>query len=318
MPLYPTVLSKVMTCIHFIDFHDPCGHTVEYVRHCGECEEGAVDRVPLYPDHLPKADFQFKMQRNGESEFCSKSETQIYSKEHSCGCQDQLESELYGSSSPATYIQPGVFELRRHYWGIHVQFRITKEQNDRKSKRKETWYEAFAIFRANEEAQRRARPYVYDPEAKSSKFLTAIDAKSLALEDLCSICLEPLNDQSQDPRKLQQCTHIYHKKCIGTWITNFNSDCPYCRAKCRIFRTPSWDDPTLDLDAEGRKKWTGFVDFGSVLVRGKLVIWDVRVFDVNAGQGVYGIRGARVLRREDQLGLRQGPEPMHTTHHTWQ
>jgi hypothetical protein len=163
-----------MTCIHFIDFYDPCGHTVEYVRHCGECEECSVDRVPLYPDHLPKADFQFKMQRNAESEFCSKSETQIYLKEHSCGCLDVLESEFYASTSPARYIQPGVLELRRHYWGIHVRLRIAKEQTSRKAKRKESWYEAFSIFCSNEEAQGRARPYVYDPEAKSSKFLTQL------------------------------------------------------------------------------------------------------------------------------------------------
>jgi Ring finger domain len=296
MPLYPTVPAKIMTCLHFIDFHNPCGHTVEYVRHCGECEESAVDRVPLYPDYLPKADFQFKMQRNAESEFCSKSETQIHSKEHSCGCQDLLESEFYESTSPARHIQPGVLELRRHYWGIHVRLRITKEQTFRKAKRKESWYEAFSTFRSNEEAQGRVRPYVYDPEAKSSKFLIAIDSKSLASENLCPICLDPLNDQSQDPRKLQQCTHIYHKDCIGNWIANFNSDCPYCRAKCRIFRTPSWEDPSLDLDAKCRKKWTGFVDFGGVLIQGKLVIWDAGVFEANSGKDAYGIDGAKVLR----------------------
>jgi hypothetical protein len=140
------------------------------------------------------------------------------------------------------------------------------------------------------------RPYVYDPEAKSSKFLIAIDSKSLASENLCPICLDPLNDQSQDPRKLQQCTHIYHKDCIGNWIANFNSDCPYCRAKCRIFRTPSWEDPSLDLDAKCRKKWTGFVDFGGVLIQGKLVIWDAGVFEANSGKDAYGIDGAKVLR----------------------
>lgn len=204
-----------MACIHFIDFHDPCGHTVEYVRHCGECEESAIERVPLYPDNLPKADFQFKIQRNAEPEFCSKSETQIHSREHSCDCQNLLESEFYASPSPARYIQPGVLELRRHYWGILVRLRITREQTARKAKRKESWYEAFSIFRANKESQGRARPYVYDPEAKSSKFLTAVDSKSFGLEYLCPICLESLNDQSEDTRKLQQCTHIYHKECIG-------------------------------------------------------------------------------------------------------
>jgi hypothetical protein len=104
------------------------------------------------------------------------------------------------------------------------------------------------------------RPYVYDPEAKSSKFLIAIDSKSLASENLCPICLDPLNDQSQDPRKLQQCTHIYHKDCIGNWIANFNSD------------------------------------FGGVLIQGKLVIWDAGVFEANSGKDAYGIDGAKVLR----------------------
>ncbi len=47
--------------------------------------------------------------------------------------------------------------------------------------------------------------------------------------DNCIICFNnfEIND---DIRKLNICTHIYHKKCIKEWIINYNkSSCPLCR-----------------------------------------------------------------------------------------
>jgi len=47
--------------------------------------------------------------------------------------------------------------------------------------------------------------------------------------DVCSICY---NDYTyfDDIRKLKNCTHIYHEKCIKTWIIDYNKlTCPMCK-----------------------------------------------------------------------------------------
>jgi len=44
-------------------------------------------------------------------------------------------------------------------------------------------------------------------------------------EELCSICLDPLNE-GQDYKL--NCKHRFHKKCIRIWLTS-NNTCPLCR-----------------------------------------------------------------------------------------
>ena len=59
----------------------------------------------------------------------------------------------------------------------------------------------------------------------------------------CSICLEKLvrsqetennffetEINSNKEKKIIQCLHVFHKKCIDTWLENNNS-CPLCRFK---------------------------------------------------------------------------------------
>lgn len=41
----------------------------------------------------------------------------------------------------------------------------------------------------------------------------------------CSICLDILNN---DTNKILTCNHIFHKKCIDTWLKR-NNICPLCR-----------------------------------------------------------------------------------------
>jgi len=40
----------------------------------------------------------------------------------------------------------------------------------------------------------------------------------------CSICLEPIKNKYT----LENCSHLFCKKCITTWLTQ-SSSCPYCR-----------------------------------------------------------------------------------------
>ena len=44
--------------------------------------------------------------------------------------------------------------------------------------------------------------------------------------DTCSICLEKTIEKPQD------CGHVFHKKCIDTWLSK-NNTCPVCRKKIK-------------------------------------------------------------------------------------
>ena len=48
-------------------------------------------------------------------------------------------------------------------------------------------------------------------------------------ENNCSICLEEF--KNEDILKKLNCTHIFHKDCLGIWINNNNNNksCPLCR-----------------------------------------------------------------------------------------
>ena len=47
-------------------------------------------------------------------------------------------------------------------------------------------------------------------------------------ENNCSICLEEF--KNEDILKKLNCTHIFHKDCLGIWINNNNNKtCPLCR-----------------------------------------------------------------------------------------
>lgn len=57
--------------------------------------------------------------------------------------------------------------------------------------------------------------------------------------ELCSICLEHLNDN--EDTKPYQCTHLYHYNCINKWYGN----CPTCRAE--KISTTLTNNNTMDL-----------------------------------------------------------------------
>jgi len=44
----------------------------------------------------------------------------------------------------------------------------------------------------------------------------------------CPVCFLPMN--SKNSKKLENCTHIFHMKCIDKWKKKHNT-CPTCRAK---------------------------------------------------------------------------------------
>ena len=57
-------------------------------------------------------------------------------------------------------------------------------------------------------------------------------ADQLKEQSSCSICLEDFDTQDIDNLALlRKCGHIYHHKCIKTWIQQKVNDpsCPYCK-----------------------------------------------------------------------------------------
>ncbi|KAL9440727.1 hypothetical protein AB3S75_019402 [Citrus x aurantiifolia] len=57
-------------------------------------------------------------------------------------------------------------------------------------------------------------------------------ADSGTTEGVCMVCMEDFDPQ-EFPGKQVPCGHVFHAKCISTWISLSNS-CPVCRSRCII------------------------------------------------------------------------------------
>ena len=44
----------------------------------------------------------------------------------------------------------------------------------------------------------------------------------------CCICMDAICEQ---PVTVTNCKHIFHTKCLEKWTTNYNTNCPLCRAQ---------------------------------------------------------------------------------------
>ena len=57
---------------------------------------------------------------------------------------------------------------------------------------------------------------------KINEFILETDINSM-----CSICLEPFVENNLI--NTLKCKHMYHSKCIDTWFSTNNNNCPMCR-----------------------------------------------------------------------------------------
>lgn len=58
----------------------------------------------------------------------------------------------------------------------------------------------------------------------------------------CSICMDAM---SKIFITVTKCNHVFHKKCLKKWTTNFNTTCPLCRAQI----VPKQDVKTIEEQA---------------------------------------------------------------------
>ncbi len=121
--------------------------------------------------------------------------------------------------------------------------------NQRRAQRRREWYADYKRYYAKQVKQGihfLERTYIYDPDSTTgTALIPRVHPATLDLDDICAICLSPLN--RFDPRWLP-CGHILHFHCIKP---RFGKDdekrdsCPHplCRCEFKILRPITWDDP---------------------------------------------------------------------------
>ncbi|CAL9100712.1 unnamed protein product [Musa acuminata var. zebrina] len=65
--------------------------------------------------------------------------------------------------------------------------------------------------------------------------LAAGTKQELAAEECC-VCLSRLEEDEYVTRQLP-CGHLFHRECIGTWLSSCNRSCPLCRRSVDVKST---------------------------------------------------------------------------------
>ncbi|ORY04741.1 hypothetical protein K493DRAFT_311280, partial [Basidiobolus meristosporus CBS 931.73] len=71
-------------------------------------------------------------------------------------------------------------------------------------------------------------PTKINPPATAAKH--NLPVVQCAVDDTCAICLEQLSDHHHYVIRQLPCGHMYHQKCIFSWLDITNA-CPLCRGE---------------------------------------------------------------------------------------
>jgi hypothetical protein len=69
--------------------------------------------------------------------------------------------------------------------------------------------------------------------------------------DECVVCLDAFRDD-QCCRKLAACGHVFHKRCLDSWLVKVAA-CPICRARVRL--NAATKGSMLGLEDEDKQSW---------------------------------------------------------------
>ena len=69
---------------------------------------------------------------------------------------------------------------------------------------------------------------------QNAKFVEELPVRDISPEEVhpdnkCPICHDPFSCKGEDAVELPECRHIFHKACIGKWISAKHKSCPVCR-----------------------------------------------------------------------------------------
>lgn len=83
---------------------------------------------------------------------------------------------------------------------------------------------------------------IYPTSAQINNASTIFTSNQDHTELNCSICREDIS-QNEELRRLNNCSHTFHKVCIDQWFRT-NVHCPICRDDIRVLRSASQEDTT--------------------------------------------------------------------------
>lgn len=60
------------------------------------------------------------------------------------------------------------------------------------------------------------------------------EKRKIREKEECSICYEEMTIGYKSAKKLKNCSHTFHKKCLQKWVDMEKRTCPLCRTPMRV------------------------------------------------------------------------------------
>ncbi|PVH87566.1 hypothetical protein DL98DRAFT_525605 [Cadophora sp. DSE1049] len=229
-------MSK-MACTTVETFYRVCGHTVTGIRHCQPCLIARGDESCWNPleNHTVYYYLPYEFHPIGEG---------AYIRNPGIHSPDEMRFYAYR----ARIIQIHFEKCTR----AQAREKLQQEELER-LQRNQDWYYAHRKFFSNPINIEAGLPYILDLKDKDRAPSNLVAEAHPPFDDVCSICLDSLEKESEDKQNLARklsCNHHFHHDCIVNWLGFGMSDpnapgtdvdifagvgdirCPKCRSDC--------------------------------------------------------------------------------------
>eukprot|EP00435_Cladocopium_sp_Y103_P058320 s405_g20.t1 len=98
-------------------------------------------------------------------------------------------------------------------------------------------------FQGNK-SQGKSQPLIFGPRVLG--LLATSREKAMGEEEICLICHDGILEQ---PVSVLQCGHVYHRKCIASWMNQSRGECPQCKQFSNELRALHFDQTTALLSS---------------------------------------------------------------------